>query len=130
MRPQNAGRPVRCRRKDRIVRTGSCGTRGAHADGAPEAMAGLGRIIAKTWKQMLLRRGAREFDFHTEAAKRENAELREAHVVLRRAAEDARSRLADAESRLRRSENTSVEDKNAAHQGQANCRRRKGRRTR
>ena len=59
------------------------------ADGAPEAMAGL------------------------EAAKRENAELREAHVVLRRAAEDARSRLADAESRLRRSENTSVEDKNA-----------------
>jgi len=59
------------------------------ADGAPEALAGL------------------------EAARRENAELREAHVVLRRAAEDARSRLADAESRLRRSENTSVEDKNA-----------------
>ena len=59
------------------------------ADGAPEAMAGL------------------------EAAKRENAELNQAMVVLRRAAEDARSRLADAESRLRRSENTSVEDKNA-----------------
>jgi chromosome segregation ATPase len=59
--------------------------------------------------------GRATFDFHTglEAAKRENAELREAHVVLRRAAEDARSRLADAESRLRRSENTSVEDKNA-----------------